>query len=164
MGEALKELASSGAIGAALVVVLGMLFWMVKALVSSFIKQAESVIKAMNELVEASRAIRDNCLACRTDAVRTQRDAQTAIEMKIEHVVAASHDATFGEMERLVGKSTETLDLALTRTATSIRNSNAETLRELESKRREEENERLREENAELSRPHDVGAVPRRIG
>jgi hypothetical protein len=160
MSEALKELASSGTIGAAFVVVLFMLFWMVKVLIASFVKQTEAVIKAMNELVEASRAIRDNCRNCRTDSLQTLRDAQVAIAKTIEDSVARGHDATFREMKELVGESTQTISSALTGTANSIRATNAETLRELEGKRREEENERLREENAELSRPHDLGAVP----
>ena len=124
MSEAIKELVSSGAIGATLVVVLGMLFWMVKVLIASFIKQTEAVIKAMGELVEASRAIRDNCRACRTDSVTSVRDAQKSIEEKIDHVVWAAHDKIFADTKDLVGVATKTLEGVMNGAASQIRESN----------------------------------------
>lgn len=152
MESAARELITSNAIGAALGLVLLMLFWLVKVLVVSFVKQTESVIKAVNELVETSRAIRDNCQACRTDAVRTQRDAQTSIELKIENAVAAGHDKTFAETERLVCEATKQIKESLTGVANSIRLTNEETLREME-------NARLREQLDE-SRAHNVTPAP----
>jgi len=124
MEAALKELISSGALGAMLVVVLLMLGWLVRVLVTSFIRQTESVTKAMSELVEASRAIRDNCRACRTDSVSSIRDAQTGIMAHIDHVVWAAHDKGFGENERLIGAATEKISVALTGVVQSIRESN----------------------------------------
>jgi len=81
MTEAAKELASSGAIGAAFVMALLMLFWLMRVLVKNATKQMEAMGDGMRELVEQSRAIRDNCMACRSDSVSTLRDAQ-------EHIVA----------------------------------------------------------------------------
>ena len=139
MSEAIKELVSSGAIGATLVVVLGMLFWMVKVLIASFIKQTEAVIKAMNELVEASRAIRDNCQACRQDSLRTLRDAQTAIELKVEHTAWQIHDQALGETKELLSAAVEKMQGSLTGAANAIRESN---------------------KDMELSRPHSITPSP----
>ena len=124
MDAALKELVSSGAIGATLVVVLAMLFWMVKVLIANFVKQTDAITKAMDELVAASRAIRDNCLTCRQDSVGSLRDAQKAIEERIDHVVWKSHDQAFSENKDLIAAATEKINGALTGVAQSIRESN----------------------------------------
>jgi hypothetical protein len=134
MSDAVKELASSGAIG--------MLGWLVKVLVASFVRQTEAVIKALDELVRASRAIRDNCQACRSDSLQTLRDAEGHIIQRIEQVVAAGHDKTFTETEKALGAAVEKIEAS------------NKALIEAEEKRR------LREEVEELSRPHNIGAVP----
>ena len=168
MDGALKQLVSSGAIGAVLAFVLLMLFWIVKVLVTNSTENGKAMVKGvedmaramskgMEELVTQSRVIRDNCLVCRQDSLASLRTAEANIVATIEHNVAFSHDRTFAEMERLVKESTQALDTALTRTANSIRATNEETLLKMET-------ERLRQENAELSRPHNVGeAVPRPV-
>jgi F0F1-type ATP synthase membrane subunit b/b' len=158
MGEALKELASSGTIGAAFVVVLFMLFWMVKVLIASFVKQTEAVIKAMNELVDASRAIRDNCQVCRQDSVASLRDAQSAIVTKIEQVVAASHDKAGLETATVVRDAVEKLDSTITDAANSIRSGNKQLVQEMENQRLRDEVEISRSHNID---PHESGVVRR---
>ena len=149
MGEALKELASSGAIGAALVVVLGMLFWLMKVLVTNNTEQSKAVIKALGELVESSRAIRDNCRNCREDSVASLRDAQVSIETKIEHTVWQSHDKNALERDKSFATMTDVISKEITQSANSIRSSNAELVKNAE-------NQRLRDEVEELSRPHHL--------
>ena len=145
MGEALKELASSGAIGATLVVVLAMLFWMVKVLIASFVRQTEAVIKAMNELVEASRAIRDNCQACRQDSVGSLREAQTAIEKKVEHEAWRVHDQTLGETKELLSAAVTKLDSTITGAIGRLST---------------EEKERRLQEQLDESRAHSMTPAP----
>jgi hypothetical protein len=163
MESATKELISSGALGAVLALVLLMLFWVVKVLVTNSTEQGKAMVKGvedlakatahgMEELVTQSRVIRDNCLVCRQDSVAAVRDAQGAIEKKIENSVASGHDKTFAETERLVCEATKQIKESLTGVANSIRLTNEETLREME-------NERLREQLDE-SRAHNITPSP----
>lgn len=106
MTEAAKELASSGAVGAGFVLVLMLLFWVVKVLVTNATKQMDSMTKGMEELVSQSRAIRDNCLTCRSDSLATLRDA----EAKISAHVWQAHDKGVQETERMLDAIVGKLD------------------------------------------------------
>jgi hypothetical protein len=91
MSEAFKELINQGALGAGLVLTMATLAWIGKLLANSYVKQMEATTKAMTELVEAARAIRDNCRTCRSDSLASIRDAQVAIEHKVDTVVWEAH-------------------------------------------------------------------------
>ena len=158
METAMKELVSSGALGATLVVVLAMLFWMIKVLIASNLRQTEALIKSMAELVESSRAIRDNCQVCRQDSVGGLRDAQSVIETKIEHTVWAAHDKAGLEMATVIGNAVEQLGNEFTGAANSIREGNKQLVQEMENQRLRDEVEISRSHNID---PHESGVVRR---
>ena len=163
MAEALKALAGTGAIGAILAVAfallaltIGVLGWALKRLVDSAIKQQDRFVDFMDALTKSLQAIGLNCQACRADSVSSIRDLERDVLEKVDHVVWASHDKAKLERESALAVAVEKLDGAITGAANSIRNSNAELLREAE-------NQRLRDQVDELSRPHDMCATPRPV-
>lgn len=103
MTEAAKELASNSAIGAGFVLLLLMLFWVVKRLVDNSTRQTESMTKGMEELVAQSRAIRDNCLACRSDSLATLRTAEDEIKRAIWEAKDKATEETRRMLDTAVG-------------------------------------------------------------
>ena len=149
MDIALKELASSGTLGAILAsvfallaIVIGVLVWMLKRYVDSSMDEKKDFSAFMTSLTTALNGLGLNFQATRTDTLSVVRD----LGDRIEHVTWAAHDKMV-----LVFRD------SLTGTANSIRKDQADLVAEMERKMLEKEAQRLREENAELSRPHDVG-------
>jgi len=140
MNSPLSQLAQQGALGIVLAAVLAVFFWAFKVLVTG-------VIKHLEELTKFVESLRDNCRACRADSVAGIRDAQKAIEEKIDHAVWKAHDQGASENREVIGAAATALDKALTGVAQSIRDSNVKLVQEVE-------NQLLRKENEELSRPH----------
>ena len=147
MESALKELIGSGVLGATLAIVLLFLLWAGKKMLTVFIEQTQELSAAIKELTASQIAIRDNCRACRTDWVASVRDAQVAIEAKVDGVVWKAHEQAVSANRDMIGAAIRTLDSALTGAAQSIRSSNVELVQAVE-------NQHLRKENEELSRPH----------
>ena len=145
-----KELLNYGVAMAVLVPVLGFFLWAGRAIVVSLIEQAKLFIAGlveqqkafslhMKELTATLVGIRENCQACRADAVASARDSGD----RLERVTWAVHD-----------KMVLSFRESLTGAAQSIRESNANLVKELEVSI-------LQRENNELSRPHDE-AAPRK--
>jgi hypothetical protein len=121
MDTAMKELINSGAIGAILAIVMLMLFWIVRVIITNTTDQTKAMTKGMEELVAQSRAIRDNCRTCRQDSLATLRDAESTITAKIEHVAWAVHDKTFSETKDLIGTARESIEKSIAVNTQSIR-------------------------------------------
>lgn len=141
-----KELLNYGVAVFILVPVLGFFLWAGRAIVRSLLEHAKIVFEGltkqqtefseyMRELTHTLAGIRENCQACRADAVSSARDSGDRLER-----------VTWAAYNQMVTKFGE----SLTGAAQSIRESNARLVQDIETRR-------LLRENAELSRDHDVG-------
>ena len=139
METALKEMASSGTLGAIvaavfslLALVIAVLIWTLKRYVDSSMRREEKFEKFMEALTSAMNAIGINCQACRVDSMARLHEAGETIGREISLALAAQ--ATRFES-------------ALTNTAQSIRGFNEQLVQNVERIH-------LRETVDELSRPH----------
>jgi len=161
-----KELLNYGVAVAILVPLMGFLLWAGRAVVRSLLVHIDEFFKgvleqqqesagAMKELARAFTGIRENCLACRVDAVASLRDAEERITKKFVEVTWAVHDKTFSEVEKGFASLGGKFESGLTNAANSIRASNDQLVQNVERVH-------LREQVDELSRPHNVDGVVRR--
>jgi hypothetical protein len=142
MDTALKELASSGALGAIvaalfglLAIVIGVLVWALKRYVDTSMLERKDFAEFMKALTSSLNGLGLNFQATRADTLSVVRDLGT----QIEHVTWAAH-------EKMVTVFRE----SLTGTANSIRESNRDLVRAVET-------QHLQDRVDELSHPHSVG-------
>src|ERR1017187_6907329 len=138
MESSLRDLSSSGALGAIvasvfslLAIVIAVLIWTLKRYVDSSMRREEKFEKFMEALTSAMNAIGINCQACRVDSMARLHEAGETIGREISLALAAQ--ATRFES-------------ALTNTAQSIRGFNEQLVQNVERIH-------LRETVDELSRP-----------
>jgi len=129
MDSALKELVNSGAVGAALAIVLAAVLWAFRALVKHLLEQLNHFTAYMDGLTKTLEAIRDNCRACRSDSVSSLRDMDAHVSDGLRTTIWAAHDKTVMALQK-VGE---------------------ETVRAIRLSNEESQVEKLRDE---LSRPH----------
>ena len=142
METAIKELASSGTLGAVLAsvfallaIVIGVLVWALKRFVDSSIDDKKDFSAFMQALTTSLNGLGLNFAATRADTLAEVRDMGD----KINNVTWAAHE-----------KMVTVFRDSLTGAANSIREGNNKLVQDLET-------QRLRDENAVLSRPQNVG-------
>ena len=160
MDTALKELASSGALGAIvaaifslLAIVIGVLVWALKRYVDTSIEREKEFSGFMKALTSAFNAVGINTQACRSDTMAAIRDSEANITAVIEHTVWAAHDKAMLLHDKSLAAATSLLSTEITGAAQSIRTGNRDLLQEIE-------NRRLRDQVDELSRPHTITPAP----
>ena len=160
MDTALKELASSGALGAIvaaifslLALVIGVLVWSLKRYVDASIEDKKEFSGFMKALTSAFNSVGLNTQACRSDTMAAIRDSEANITAVIEHTVWAAHDKAVLLHDKSLAAATSLLSTEVTGAAQSIRNSNEKLVKDVE-------NSRLRDRVEDLSRSHTVTPAP----
>lgn len=159
MDTALKELASSGALGAIvaaifslLAIVIGVLVWALKRYVDAAIEDKKEFGGFMRALTSAFNAVGMNTQACRSDTMAAIRDCEANLTAAIEHTVWAAHDKAMLLHDKTVAAATSLLSTEITGAAQSIRASNEKMAQDLD-------NANLRRE-VEVSRAHNITPAP----
>jgi hypothetical protein len=157
MDVAIKDLASSGALGAIvaavfslLALVIGVLVWALKRYVDTSIDREKDFSGFMRALTTSLNGLGINCQTCRTDSQAAIIDMETNVKAEIQHVVWASHDKAALETAAVVKAAFEKTDAVITGVATSIRTSNEALVQAVRTQILENRVE-------ELSRPLNVG-------
>jgi hypothetical protein len=85
------QLGKAGPAWALTAAVVGLMAWIVRSLLTSWIAERVKLwdfitasTKAQQEIADALRTIRDNCRVCREDSLRTVRDETSEIKRMIE--------------------------------------------------------------------------------
>ena len=159
MDTALKELASSGALGAIvaaifslLAIVIGVLVWALKRYVDTSIEREKEFGGFMKALTSAFNAVGLNTQACRSDTMAAIRDAEANLTAAIEHTVWAAHDKAMLLHDKSLAAATSLLSTEITGAAQSIRARVDQTVQDID-------NMNLRRE-VEISRAHNITPAP----